>query len=60
MISMDNASIRSGTETIRGDGDGYEGGEDVVEGDDMAGMVDVDLLGGLAGGKLVHGYKKLC
>jgi hypothetical protein len=53
-LSLDTSSIRSGTDTIRTEGEGVEDDtvEDEGDGDDLAGMVDVDLLGGLAGGEL--------
>lgn len=50
-LSLDAASIRSGTETVRTDGTEYDGHDDSEE-DDLAGMEVIDLLGGLAGGTL--------
>ncbi|WVQ96173.1 hypothetical protein IAU59_003276 [Kwoniella sp. CBS 9459] len=47
--SLDTMSIRSGT-TIRTDGTEYEGYDD-TDGDEMAGMEEIDLLAGLAGGE---------
>lgn len=48
--SVDGASIRSGTETVGTDGTATEG-DYAEEDDDVAGMEEIDLLGGLAGGK---------
>ena len=53
-VSVDTASIRSGTDTIRTDRAENEGYEEEEEELDMAGMDEIDLLGGLAGGESTH------
>ncbi|WWD20118.1 hypothetical protein CI109_104593 [Kwoniella shandongensis] len=47
-LSLDAMSIRSGTETIRTDGTDRDD-LDFEDGEDIAGMEEIDLLGGLVG-----------